>query len=276
MKQISIICDGGLGNRLGGLIGGLKAASFFNYAPVIYWPENNWCDCPYTDLFGNLFNPINQEYIDIIKNNDDYILMTHTPSANDFGHSIEEMEKIKQFDKNVIYINNKLTSFCEEKFITQTLESIGINHEIKTKVVKFCDDKKIDSRVHGIQIRLTDNPKKPNVEEIFDSVKKQPSQKFFVCSDDRDCELKFSTLPNVIINSKNAYVDKLVDGDWNSEIVDKSGRHFNFNVNRTRLSVIEAFEDMLILSKTNLAVSKKNKSTFFTFARYYAKTKNLN
>lgn len=271
MNNISIICDGGLGNRLGGLVGGLKASAFYGYNPILYWPENNWCDCPYNDLFGNLFNPINREIVEVLKDSHDSLNMTHTPQAGDFGHSLEEMQKIKELKKDIIYINNKLTSLCDEKFIVETLKSIGINPLIKTKITNFCDNYKIDRKVYGVQIRLTDNPKRPNVEEIFSTIKQQSSKKFFVCSDDNECEQRFAKLSNVIINPKTEYVTKLVDGDWHAGIVDKSGRHFNYNVNRSRTSVIEAFEDMLILSKTNLDFYKKNKSTFFTFARYYSK-----
>jgi hypothetical protein len=68
--------------------------------------------------------------------------------------------------------------------------------------------------------------------------------------------------------SKKEYPQKLIEGDWNDRIVDPEGRVFNFNVSRSRQASIEAFIDMLILSKTNIIETNKN-STFFQFANYY-------
>lgn len=81
----------------------------------------------------------------------------------------------------------------------------------------------------------------------------------------------FKSLPNVKTFEKTHYVEKLVSGDWNEWITDNEGRKFKFNVNRKRESVIQAFIDLLILSKTNMRGNEL--STFFQFSKLYSNVK---
>ena len=53
MKKLYILCDHGLGNRLGSLVGGLKTAELLNYQPIVCWPINNWCQAEFHELFRN-------------------------------------------------------------------------------------------------------------------------------------------------------------------------------------------------------------------------------
>ena len=106
-------------------------------------------------------------------------------------------------------------------------------------------------------------------ESIYESIiTTKNDELFFVCSDDMETELKFLQFPNVITFPKLEYPKKLIEGKWNDTIVDSEGRMFSFNVNRSRQASVEAFVDMLILSKTNIIETNPD-STFFQFANYY-------
>ena len=50
-RKIKILCDGGLGNRIAGLLGGLITADRLKLEPLISWPRNNWCGAAFDDLF---------------------------------------------------------------------------------------------------------------------------------------------------------------------------------------------------------------------------------
>ena len=89
-----------------------------------------------------------------------------------------------------------------------------------------------------------------------------------MCSDEQSTEEQFSQLANVCVFPKTSYVQKLNDGTWTQTTTDTSGRIFNFNIDRPKQSVIEAFVDLLILSQTSISV--RNKSTFLSWAHRYS------
>ena len=97
------------------------------------------------------------------------------------------------------------------------------------------------------------------------------NSKYYICSDDKNTEDMFNKLENVFVHPKTSYVEKFKEGGWNDCIIDNAGRCNNFNVNRPRQSVIEAFIDLLILSRTNIIVN--GPSTFLHFAKYYSAIK---
>ena len=83
--------------------------------------------------------------------------------------------------------------------------------------------------------------------------------------------MKFNQLENTVVFPKTQYVEKLKDGGWNDLTTDNEGRVFNFNVNRPKQSVIEAFIDLLLLSRTQILVNSV--SSFLNFAKLYSKIK---
>ena len=103
---------------------------------------------------------------------------------------------------------------------------------------------------------------------IYDTIFSYNKVKHYVCSDDKNTEMKFKKLNNVVIYPKSSYVEKFKDGGWNDVITDNEGRRFNFNVNRPKQSVIEAFVDLLILSRTKISVNSV--SSFLNFAKLYS------
>ena len=94
------------------------------------------------------------------------------------------------------------------------------------------------------------------------------SKRYFICSDDRITEERFDALPNVVRYIKTEYAGKLVEGGWLDQTTDTNGRVYNYNVNRPRQSVIEAFIDLLILSRTTIEFTVK--SSFSRLAVVYS------
>jgi hypothetical protein len=274
MKKLIIFCDGGLGNRLGVLIGGILTAQQLNRTPILCWPENTWCGCSFNDLFDSEYQVINldinklfSQYIKdkfiIYENQTDLQLEQYYPSLEiiDFFKNID--------DENVVYYHNSIPQYFSQEEVLTVLSKFNIKSNIKNNVFEFVNKNKIDYNTLGIHFRKTDFQTFLNEEETFNYINSNSKINFFICSDSFETEEKFSTLNNVIIYPKNNYVTKLKEGSWNDLTMDNEGRQMNFNINRSKESVIEGFIDLLILSRTNIIV--ESHSTFLKFAKLYNK-----
>jgi len=77
-----------------------------------------------------------------------------------------------------------------------------------------------------------------------------------------------STYANLIFYPKLHYTEKYDKlGDWNGSIVDNDNRRWNYNAARNEPSMIEAFIEMLILSKTT--INGNPKSSFLGWSKRF-------
>jgi hypothetical protein len=274
MKKLTVFCDGGLGNRLGVLIGGILTAQKLNRTPILCWPENTWCGCSFNNLFDSEYQIINLDINKLFSQNINNKFMIHENQTNlqleQYYPSLENINIFKNIeDENIIYYHNSIPSYFSEEEVLEVLSKFIIKPDIKNNVLKFTNKNKIDNNVLGIHFRKTDFQSFLNEEETLNYINSNPKINFFICSDSLETEEKFSILNNVLIYPKNNYVTKLKNGSWNDLTTDNEGRQMNFNVNRSKESVIEGFIDLLILSKTNIIV--ESHSTFLKFAKLYSK-----
>ena len=271
-KKIYILCDHGLGNRIGSLIGGLTFAKRTNATPVICWPINNWCKADFNDIFdSNLTvesNEFSAELVDQIQDLGLHYFFVSTYN-NKISTELINFEDIMSTNQDIIYSQCKVPKrIVDQTDIGNALDSLGISNSVLDKVKKFCNEHLIDKRTTGIHLRKTDGSSIANEDEIFEEIKKFRNQKYFICSDNKETENRFLQLPNVSVYLKNSEVVKLTDGDWRDSVINSSGKKILFNVDRSKEQIYDAFIDMLILSRTT--VSKRAKSTFCTVAKYYS------
>lgn len=271
-RQIFIFCDGGLGNRLNSLIGGLIIAESNNLNPIICWPENNWCGCAFEDLFDNTFQVLKDDVFYFFKEDSSNLFLSITDNGiklKNYSEPNEQgFEKIKNIEVDVVYYHNKIPKILNQEKVLLFSKQLQIKTDITKKVLEFVLNNSITRSTKGLHIRKTDFPNQLDSDLLFKTVSEDTDTKYFVCSDDKATEDQFSQLANVYVFQKTSYVQKLNDGDWRQTTKDTSGRIFDFNVDRPKQSVIEAFIDMLILSKTTISV--KNKSTFLSWAHMYS------
>jgi hypothetical protein len=276
MKELIAFCDGGLGNRMGVLVGGLLFAQKLNRTLKISWPKNTWCGCGFADIFKADINVYEDNINEVFSQNLDHTFLIH---ENQTGHSIskqfspneQSLEILKKSDDNrVIYYHNSIPGFFSEQEIINALDFYKINDPVVQEVNSFCISKSIDNSVLGIHLRKTDYGNLVDENSLELQIKENVNNKFFICSDDQLTEHKFAEYSNVIVRLKNNYVEKLnTEIGWNGNIVDMEGRSFGFNINRPKDSVIDGFVDMLILSRTNIIV--ESISSFLKFAKLYSK-----
>lgn len=274
-RKIIIFCDGGLGNRLGVLIGGLITSEVLKTTPIICWPQNNWCGCLFRDLFHSDIQVINDDINTLFISNLDNIFLIHENQTNIdlkkiYTHSTGSINSILQLNEDVVYYHNQVPYYFTIEQQISKLKSLNIQKNIIENVNYFCNINNITNEVSGIHFRKTDMNISHNENEIFNKILIS-NKKYFICSDDEETEKKFSKLENVIVNKKKSYVKQFKPGSWNDNILDNEGRSFNFNVDRDGESVKEAFMDLLILSRTNIETNSE--SSFLKFSKLYKNIK---
>ena len=275
-RHIHILCDGGLGNRLGGLVGGLIVARQYDLTPVIAWPENNWCGCSFLDLFSNTqWMVTNHNVFEVFEQNLNSIFIihenqTHFKLDRCYGHHADSVQQAGAQSDDLVYYHNKIPAYFTQDQIIQELGQLKVNSHVLECVKEFCQANLIDNTVAGLHLRKTENFNLDE-ESLYRQVSNTPAQRYFVCSDDRTTQERFAQLPNVCARPKTSYVEKLIPGDWYEATLDTDGRQTKYNINRDKQSVIEAFVDMLILSQTWMRPTVK--SSFANFARYFAQVK---
>lgn len=278
MRKMYILCDGGLGNRLCSLIGGLITADKLDIIEnEILWPETNYCNCNFNKLFNNQFkiNNINIDFF--LQNNLDKIYLTHlnieylNQFKYVFPHCLESLEKIKNMKQDILYSHCSFSKYISKEEIINKLKILKINKEIRLKVYDFCEKNKIDNNVIGIHLRRTDFKYDINDnQKIIDIINNNQKKRFFICSDDKKTEELFKKFKNVVLKDKYSYVEKLnKDKNWVDNFNEK-GTLIKYNVKRTEDAVIEGFIDMLILSRTNLDIYK-SVGSFYLFGCYFNK-----
>jgi len=271
-RKIFVFCDGGLGNRLNSLIGGLVVAESYNLIPVICWPENNWCGCSFDDLFDNKFNVVKDDVFYFFKEESNNLFLSITDNNIKLKNYLEPneqgFESIKNTNIDVVYYHNKIPKSLNQEKVFKFSRQLQVKSSIAKKATEFVKENSINKNTKGLHIRKTDFPNQLDSDMLFQNVSKDINTKYFVCSDDKETEDQFSKLRNVCVFEKTSYVQKLNDGEWRQPTKDTVGRIFDFNIDRPKQSVIEAFVDMLILSKTTISV--KNKSTFLSWAHMYS------
>ena len=271
MNEFIIFCDGGLGNRLGCLVGGIAYAEHIDIDPVICWPENSWCGCSFDDLFDSDIDVISCGVNELFRSKINYHFLIHENQTQlrlirTSKPSLENLNKIKDIKSGIIYYNNTIPKEVDDEKVIEILDKFNVQDYIINTVDAFCNEHSINSSTIGVHLRKTDADQHIDENELYNKILNS-SEKYFICSDDKDTELKYKPLTNVSTFKKKSYVNKLIDGEWNSNIVDSDGRKFPFNVKRSKESVIEGYIDMLILSKTKLLF--ETRSSFLAFAKKY-------
>jgi len=271
MNKISIFCDGGLGNRLSTLIGGLYLANKINYEFEIIWPQTRWCNCNFEDLYDENINHtnFNDNINDYIIDNNTTLIISHIDNGYPKNiQFISQYSNIIDMDfsnyNKIFYNHNSIPHYVDEDNSSKQLSLIKISNNILNEVKKFTNEFNINNETLGLHIRRTDSPMITSDDEYFNYINNLNDKKIFVCSDEEEIEKSLkSKFSNVLVRNKSQYVEKFVDGPWRNNKLNGI-----FNVNRNKQSVIDAFIDMLILSRTNI-LDFKNIGSFYQLSKLY-------
>jgi len=110
-----IFCDGGVGNRINSLISGIALAKYFNIDYCVYWPENNWCEAAFNDIFANKINFSNLSLSNFSgKLNESIVLLHDEIASNVLGvtfNSAYNFHSLEDFNIQVISQNRDIFFF---------------------------------------------------------------------------------------------------------------------------------------------------------------------
>lgn len=272
-----IYCDGGLSNRLNGLLFGLVLARHTGGHWHIAWPRNNWCGAALDDLFHidrpfdtrNLAD-FSHEKIDLHYLMHENQLQFHTQriSSSRILQSLDQAVTLVQQQGATLYYNNLLPPFATPSMLCPALAELRLKPDLVCEVAAFADQYQIDERVVGLHIRKTDFGQQIDEEALFLEVSQQSQQRHFVCSDDLAVIDRFASLPNVICRRGDEYPQRLqVDAGWNANIIDDHQRSFPFNITRTAAAIRNGLIDQVILSLTTPRLTSH--STFLSMAMLF-------
>jgi len=269
MRSIHIYCDGGFGNRFNGLVAGLALAELAGLHPIVIWPCNNWCGASYDELITTPAQVLERELSSYAPEKDKFLFFTiedHLGMGFPFQSPLQmpnldsALDYLGSSHKDVHFHTPLIPAFLDTAVVHAHVRTLHFQPALVAQAQAFMESHNL-AEYFGIHIRKTDFGSNGSDDaNLYQLVRDVPHKQFFVCSDDKDVEQRFGALPNVVMYPKRAYVEKLVDGTWNTPTADHSGRVYACNVNRNAISVEDALIDLLVLSHSQI-VSTSN-STF--------------
>jgi hypothetical protein len=262
-NQLMIFCDGGIGNRINSLISGLAIARHFKLAFCVYWPENNWCQAGFEDIFKNQFALSKKSIKDLTGQLSEAVVLLHDEiasnklevefnSAYQYASTEDFHEKVLKSGRQVFYYPALMPEWIPFESIKAELKTLIFTDHIVDTVNKFVVET-IKKPFHGLHLRRTDLNVGLNDHEVINLVQRNPNETFFVCSDDPVAEAIASAHPNVFARPKSHHVGKKNgDAEWLASSEDDDGRIYYGNINRGKEAVIEGAIDMLILAHSQI------------------------
>lgn len=275
-NQLMIFCDGGIGNRINSLISGLAIARHFKLAFCVYWPENNWCQASFGDIFKNQLPTSKLSISNLSKKLGGAIVLLHDDiaskslevefnSAYQYSSMQDFADKVLNAEKNIFYYPAVMPQWIPLDLCLLELKSLAFTDYIAQSVIDFVNGM-LKAPFHGLHLRRTDLNVGLNDHEVINLVRRHPTETFFVCSDDPEAEGIASAHSNVVMRTKTSHVDKKNSANgWLAQSTDDDGRVYYGNIQRGKDAVIEGVIDMLILAQSQIA--GYSGSTFQRMAR---------
>jgi hypothetical protein len=275
-EPVFVYCDGGFGNRVMSLISGTRLAHLFQRDVVVIWPSNHWCNLAFEEIFETPNLTVRNNLCNELANEGQFLGILH---ENFFSKNLLWFKSRNPLivllclnyihQKKILFSTNRLEKYArKESFLVDFLGGLNFQDAILSRAKDITLP--IVSQYGSykcLHIRRTDFPEQKSLGIYLKIVEDHPNEVFFVCSDEQDTESVFQRFPNVFFNPKKYYPERLVEGDWTTNIFDDQGNAFPFNVNRTKGSVIESIIDLLILGHGDLSLNPDTKSSFFAVAK---------
>lgn len=272
-----IYCDGGLGNRLNGLIVPLALARGTTFQTTILWPRTKWCDAGFGDLFrgevdvlelhvAQILSQLSDNgFIDLNHRSADEISARLFPIAHDSLPDLEGYRRLWEDPaKRILYRHCLIPSCLDDLwFLTRGMAQFSPRPDIVEAVEAFCKVFQIDSSVTGVHYRGTDyGLRLQEVDLLRRLISSNRDKRFYICSDEPSVVAALSAEDNVVQTNDTSF------GGFHAKLgtVIHGGEIF-----RTKDSVYLALIEMLILSRTTIL--ETSNSTFLRFAQLLSRAR---
>ncbi len=213
VKKFLIFCDGGFGNRYNALISGLGIAEALKLPYQVYWPNNNWCQASFSEIFENNIQVKDTKISELAPELSNYHALLHDEIAskiiNRTFNNVYGFNDIKEFEEKILneelifYYPAMIPKWIPDAQIAATIKSLKFKENIIEKALDFIKTELESKPYYGIHLRRTDlniGYSDDEVEFICRSNKDKP---FFVCSDDPVAEYLAKINKNVRIRNKS-------------------------------------------------------------------------
>ena len=273
MKKLILNLGGGIGNRLIGLFKGVFLyENYFknkSYELIINYTYNeknkeklleDYIKISDNKIFNTIFsNNVSKKQWEIIS-----ILSCHCPIEKLFSINYQIVStypqtnilknlSIKNFDIDYEVIGDKIK--IDEFTIP---EGFKINPDILQKVDDFCNQYKINEDTIGFHVRLTDR-RNDNYEDLLFKINNllKENKKVFLCTDEEEFK---KLVPKEVIIYEIKHFPQKIESD--NELLNQC-------LYRSEECIIEAFIELLILSRTKIITNCK-KSTYYQIANLFS------
>lgn len=260
--SLIIYCDGGLGNRLNSLYGGLAVAQELQLNYIVAWPKNRWCNASLSDLFDHNLNVIDDTLPEISEKYSSAILISHDNQLlenlywiNPKNHLtfksffFDIRRKVNKYPF-VIYHNSLIPHYLFDDAISIGKQKIRFKKETKELGEYFLRENKLNNKYIALHIRGTDYGLPIAYINFLYLLLRLLRKKTLLCSDDKNVIDKFSQLSNVFSRSNISLPSKIIMSEhYRVTTEDEYGRKFEYNINRDNQSVVESITDLYLLSK---------------------------
>jgi hypothetical protein len=278
---VTVLCDGGLGNRLRGLVSAIYFLEGTDYE--ILWPVDEWCGIAYAELFdepsfAKISNYTINNAIQFLRECKNAKLISH---RNHFNVPDTCYIPISTIMRPRAIVNSLSSStplfFCLVQI--HPLIPIAVAADIMKRIrIKNCIVDAAFSVMHslslsshnysGFHCRLSDSGYSPSkyIKQLSSCINRTSSP-VFLCSDEPSRVLSLLPLASRSLVKYRQICEpskRNAQQDWQSPGIDSYNRPTSYNVIRSSLSMVDALIDLLVLSHSKIVYT--NRSSFLEIA----------
>lgn len=273
-RKLIAYCDGGLGNRLNSLVGGLHIARALDFDPVVSWPINRWCAAPFEELFDAPYAVDRRSIPDINAQDPQHVLVAHEkqsfamPNAANPNKALRVEQLLGRVRPalaaapGLIYYNSLVPAYIGRGDAGAIARTIRVKREYRELADAFLAQAGLqDKPFWGLHLRGTDAGLSGSYYAFWHFASRLLGGTIVLCTDDRALEERFLRIPSVIRRPTSALPRKVSqDKGWNDPSPDEYGREFAFNIHRDADAIRESMIDFDILGRSRAIPTSR--STF--------------
>jgi hypothetical protein len=278
---VIVLCDGGLGNRLRGLISAIYFLEGIDYE--ILWPIDEWCGISYTELFEEPFFAKISQYtveniIQMLRARPNTKLLSHSKHFNVPDACYIPISTIicpRTFINNLssstslIFCLVQIHPLIPIRVSSDIMKGINIKGYILEAASSAMQTMSLSPyNYFGFHCRLSDSGYSPAkyVNQIRSHSNKS-SLPVFLCSDEPNRVLSLLPLESRTFIKYRQICEpskRSAQQSWQSLGFDSYNRPTNYNIIRSSSSIVDALIDLVILSRSRIVYT--NRSSFLEIA----------
>ncbi len=262
--SLVIYCDGGLGNRLNSLRGGLNLAREIGSPFVILWPINRMCEASLEDMFDTHLKTLNIGLDQVLAKYNIQVAITHEGSSfsglpiidpRNYFRLTTLLRDLKRHPilngGKILYYNSQHPPYIWSEVKSNSQNLFLFKQDTVVAAEEFLNEYCLkETRYLALHLRGTDYGFPSIYFSFWRALINLIPCKTVLCTDDMALVNKFSGLKNIYWKKSEALPQKLDGlGSWDQSTIDEYGREFNYNLFRNAASIKNALIELYLLSR---------------------------